>query len=154
MPRVPRISKKLWSTILFGCSYVSCLLSPVVIGIEQKVILGSTLSIVLALCDIICLRELYNVVKKKYFMDKTCAALAASDHSQKPPPFYEVFIRFSSCSCLIILPLGNMLGMGGSGLAWFSVLRMVGVSSTTAAASTVGVARAYDTQPICVVLLP
>ena len=133
----PRFSKRVWSQILFGCSYISCLLSPIVIGIEQKVILGNTLSIVLALCDIFCLRELYNVVKRTYFVVPTRNISAGSGSNSKQSPLYEILLRSASCSCLVTLPIGNMLGLGGPGLAWLSVLRMV-CALTVAAVSTDG----------------
>jgi len=124
---MPAVPKRAWSQILFACSYISCLLSPVVIGIEQKVISDSALFILLSVCDLVCLRELYNVVKRAYFSDESRSRRQdeSAAINQNETQVYEIILRFASCSCLVILPLGNMLGLGGAGLAWFSVLRLV-----------------------------
>ena len=114
-----------WSKLMFLSSYVACLLSPVVIGIQQKIVWGSFVSVILLLCDVLFLLETCYALK--------CTPFLKLNSDSEPKIFWilrlvasnKYLLKLCSCSCLLTLTIGCLLDWNGENLAWMSIFRMV-----------------------------
>jgi hypothetical protein len=106
--------------IMFLCTYVACLITPVVFGIEQSVSYSDSLTGFLALCDLCFAFDFFVwwLQNRSYLKAKKL---------QKMPKhiLYDGLVRFVGCSCLYLIPFAAACGMSGSDQAWLTLLRMV-----------------------------
>ena len=112
------------SLIGFTCTYMSCLMTPIVFGIEQDVHWNSGMMVFLMLCDVWFAFDFYVWYKqnRSYLLKRKLQKIPNSI-------IYDGMLRFVGFSTLYLVPLASVCGVNGRDQAWLTIFRMVSVFS-------------------------
>ena len=109
---------------VFVCTYISCLVTPIVFCIEQEVVWGDGITVFLMVCDVCFAFDFYVWYKqnRSYFQKRKLARIPRTI-------VYDGLLRFVGFSSLYLVPLASVCGVNGRDQAWLTFFRMVSALS-------------------------